>query len=344
MYLTYDDVLLLPAYSEITPPETHLDVLLTSRLLLDIPILASPMDTVCEQEMALAMSQLGGMGIIHRNLSIKKQGDQLEQVLEKGALAAAAVGVGPDFNERAAHLVSVGATVICLDAAHGHSKHVIDKTAYLKDTYPDLEVISGNVTTYEGASALFKAGADVVKVGVGPGSICTTRIVSGVGAPQFTAILESVRAAKEQGKTIIADGGIKAAGDIVKALAAGASAVMLGSLLAGTDEAPSRVVDIEGKKCKSYRGMGSEEAMREGSWARYGLKPSHCMAAQGVVGTVPYEGPVHEKIHLILEGLRAGMAYVGAENIKQLQQKARFIRQSQAGLAESHPSIKEFQT
>ncbi|MCP5468979.1 MAG: IMP dehydrogenase [Chlamydiales bacterium] len=324
-YLTYDDVLLLPSYSEITPPETNLETFLTHKTLLQVPIIAAPMDTVCESLMARRMGELGGLGILHRNLSIEEQGKQLKEAPGAGV----AVGVGPDFKERVQHLVSCGATLVCIDCAHGHTKGVIEAIRALSN----VEIMAGNVVTYEGAKALFDAGADIVKVGVGPGAICTTRVMAGVGAPQLTAVMECARAAEEAGKTIIADGGIKTSGDIVKALAAGASAVMLGSLLAGTEEAPGkRVGDF-----KEYRGMGSVAAMQKGSAERYGLKPDKPLVPQGVEGKVPYKGSLESHLYQLTEGLRAGMGYVGAADLAELREKARFVRQTSNGLFESHP-------
>ena len=323
-YLTYDDILLLPGYSEVTPPETNIESLLTRKRLLRVPIIAAPMDTVCEKEMALEMSRLGGLGIIHRNLSIEEQGEQLRAAPEAGV----AVGVGPDFEERVAHLLECGAKLICIDSAHGHTKAVIDAVSKLQN----VEVWAGNVVTYEGAKALFDAGADVVKVGVGPGAICTTRIMAGIGAPQFTAILECARAAREAGKAIIADGGIKESGDIVKALAAGASAVMLGSLLAGCDEAPGKCLGDH----KEYRGMGSVAAMQKGSASRYGLSSDKPLVPQGVETRVKRLGPLKDQIYQLSEGIRAGLGYVGAHDLTELREKAHFIKQTNAGLRESH--------
>ena len=216
-YLTYDDVLLLPQYSEVTPTRTDLVGKLTEKIKLKLPVAASPMDTVCEKEMAVALGKLGGYGIIHRNLSIGKQAGQLKYVLKKGIKAGAAVGVGADFSERVKALVKIGAEEICLDSAHGHTKHVIEAIKWIKANYPVIEIIAGNTATYEGAKALFKAGASAVKVGMGPGSICTTRIMSGMGVPQLTAVMEGVRAGKEfKNKMIIADGGLKPAGILLK--------------------------------------------------------------------------------------------------------------------------------
>src|SRR3989344_1194293 len=240
--------------------------------------------------MAIALGELGGLGIIPRNLSIADQVQQVERVLKAKITVAAAVGVGSDFNERTEALVKTGIKILCIDSAHGHTKHVIEATKLIKIKYPKIELLSGNVATYEGAKALFAAGADAVKVGMGPGSICTTRVMSGMGVPQITAVVEGVRAAREAGKTVIADGGVRMSGDITKALAAGATTVMLGSLLAGTDEAPGEVTEIEGKSYKSYRGMGSIGAMSKGSATRYGqqVKPEKDMVAEGVEGLVNY--------------------------------------------------------
>lgn len=340
-YLTYDDVLLLPNYSEVTPSKTTIATYLTNTIKLTIPIVASPMDTVCEAPMAIALGKLGGYGIIHRNLTISEQAAQLREVLKVETKAGAAVGVGADFDERVAALVKAGAEEICVDSAHGHTKHVIEATKKIKAKYPKLEVISGNVATYEGAKALFAAGADAVKVGMGPGSICTTRVVSGMGVPQLTAVVEGVRAAKEFKKYIIADGGIRSSGDIVKALAAGASSVMLGSLLAGCDEAPGEVVQLNDKLYKTYRGMGSIAAMKHGSATRYGQKwekgKTKDLIAEGVEGLVRHRGSVVDHIHQLMGGLRSGMGYLGAANLKELQEKARFIKITNASLIESHP-------
>lgn len=340
-YLTYDDVLLLPNYSEIRPSEVDTSSPLTNSIILGTPIVAAPMDTVCEERLARKMSEIGAYGIIHRNLSVEEQANQLKNVLDSGTYAGAAVGIGADFDKRVNVLLRVGAKEICIDSAHGHTKHVIEATAKLKNDYADLQVISGNVATYEGAKALFDAGADAVKVGMGPGSICTTRVMSGMGVPQLTAVVEGVRAAREAGKHIIADGGIKTSGDIVKALAAGASSVMLGSLLAGTDEAPGEMIEIQGQLYKSYRGMGSIAAMKHGSAARYGQKyqegKTKELVPEGVEGLVKHRGPLEDHIHQLVGGIRAGMGYLGAATISELQEKARFIKISNASLIESKP-------
>ncbi len=340
-YLTYDDVLLLPNYSEVRPSKTDLSTQLSSTIRLLTPIISSPMDTVTEYQMAKTLAQLGGLGIIHRNLSIEQQAAQVKKVIEEDLVVGAAIGVGDDFDERVKQLVSAGVRILCIDSSHGHTKHVVEATSDIKKRFPKVQLISGNVATYEGAKALFTAGADVVRVGMGPGSICTTRVMSGMGVPQLTAVLEGVRAAREFKRHIIADGGIKTSGDIVKALAAGASTVMLGSLLAGTDEAPGDVIQVGGKMYKSYRGMGSVAAMKEGSAARYGQTwkkgQTKNLVPEGVEGLVPHRGGLEDHLHQMLGGLRSGLAYLGAHNVEELAEKAKFIRISRAGVHESSP-------
>lgn len=340
-YLTYDDVLLLPNYSEVVPAEAETTIQLTDAVQLRTPIVAAPMDTVTEVRMAVEMARLGGIGVIHRNLPVEEQAEQLRQALAETPVVAAAVGVGAGLETRLKALVAAGLTLVCIDTAHGHSKNVLDAVALVKKEYPQLEIMVGNVATYDGAKALFEAGAAVVKVGMGPGSICTTRRVSGMGVPQLSAVVEGVRAAQECGGRIIADGGIRTSGDIVKALAAGADAVMLGSLLAGTDEAPGNVVQVEGRLYKSYRGMGSIGAMKQGSAGRYGQKweegRTKKLVAEGVEGLVPHRGDLESHIHQLVGGLKAGMGYLGAHSISELQQKARFIKISRSSQVESSP-------
>lgn len=340
-YLTYDDVLLLPNYSEVIPSETSIATNLTKKIKLDVPIVASPMDTVCEARMAIKMSELGGYGIIHRNFSIEDQVEELKKVLKVTDKVGVAVGVGPDFQERVDALVAAGAKEICIDSAHGHTKNVIEAVKHIKKKYPDVAVISGNVATYQGAKTLFEAGSDTVKVGMGPGSICTTRVMSGMGVPQLSAVIEGVRAAQESGGYIIADGGIKTSGDIVKALAAGAHTVMLGSLLAGTDESPGQMIQVNGKMYKSYRGMGSVAAMKKGSAARYGQTwkngKSKTLVPEGVEGLVPHRGALEEHLYQLIGGLRAGMGYLGAATLKELREKAQFIKISRTAFVESQP-------
>jgi IMP dehydrogenase len=339
LYLTFDDVLLLPKYSEIMPSDTSLEVDV-GRLSLKIPVLSAPMDTVTEKEMALAIGREGGAGIIHRNLSIAAQAAEVKAVREAGGSAGAAVGVGADLHQRLDALAVEGPAFLCVDSAHGYTKNVLEAVKYIKSRYASIPLIAGNVATYDGAKALFIAGADAVKVGMGPGSICTTRIMSGMGVPQLSAIMACAVAAREFGRPIIADGGIKTSGDMVKALAAGAAAVMLGSLLAGCEESPGEMVEQNGRRCKTYRGMGSVKAMALGSAARYGQscqEGTKKLVAEGVEGLVSYRGALKDHLHQLMGGIKAGMAYLGARTISELQQKAQFIRITPAGMAESHP-------
>jgi IMP dehydrogenase len=463
--LTYDDVLLLPAYSEVLPHNTDTSTQLTRNIRLNIPLLSAAMDTVTEAELAIAMAQEGGIGIIHKNMSVKAQAEQVRKVKrsesgmildpitleedatlgdavrimsenkiggipitngngkltgiltnrdlrfekdltqpvkavmttenlitaargtdlakaedilqqykieklpvvdEEGILVGlitykdilkkkdrpfackdeygrlrvgAAVGVTPDVMERIQALVDAGVDVISVDTAHGHSKGVLDVVRKIKDAFPKLEVIAGNVATAEGAKALADAGADAVKVGVGPGSICTTRVIAGIGVPQLSAVMEAARGLQGTGIPVIADGGIKFSGDIVKALAGGASSVMVGSLLAGTEEAPGEMIIYEGRKFKTYRGMGSIEAMEEGSKDRYfqgNEKDSKKLVPEGIVGRVAYKGMVSEVIYQLVGGIRAGMGYCGTPDIAHLQE-AKMVKITGAGLRESHP-------
>jgi len=463
--LTYDDVLLLPAYSEVLPRDTKTETQLTRNIRLNIPLLSAAMDTVTEFETAIAMAQEGGIGIIHKNMSIEAQAEQVRKVkrsesgmiidpitlsqtatlgdahkimrefkiggipviddknvlvgiltnrdlrfqremsrsvidimtkenlitaregltleeaesilqqfkIEKlpivnasyqlvglitykdiikkkshpnackdplGRLrVGAAVGVTPDLIKRIEALVKAGVDVISVDTAHGHSKGVLDAVRGIKTRFPNLDVIAGNVATGEGAKALADAGADAVKVGVGPGSICTTRIIAGIGMPQLTAVYEAAKALKGTGVPIIADGGIRFSGDITKAIAGGASTVMIGSLLAGTEEAPGEVVLNEGRRFKSYRGMGSVEAMEDGSKDRYFQDAEDDikkLVPEGIVGRVPYKGRLSEIIYQMVGGLKAGMGYCGAADIEALKE-AKFVKITTAGAKESHP-------
>ncbi|RAK66883.1 IMP dehydrogenase [Hymenobacter edaphi] len=464
--LTYDDVLLLPAYSEVLPRDADAGTRLTRRITLNIPFVSAAMDTVTEADMAIAMAQEGGIGFIHKNMSIKQQANQVRRVkrsesgmvldpitlsntatlgdaqklmrdnkiggipivdterrllglltsrdmrfekdparpvtelmtpgnrlittpvgtdlaqaeivlqdnrVEKlpvvdadgrlqglityrdirkrrsrprackdefGRLrVGAAVGVTPDTLDRVKALVEAGVDVISIDTAHGHSKGVIDMVSRVKKEFPQLELIAGNVATAAGAKALADAGADAVKVGVGPGSICTTRIIAGIGVPQLSAVMEAARGLAGTGVPVIADGGIKFSGDAVKALAGGASSIMIGSLLAGTEEAPGEVIIYEGRKFKTYRGMGSVEAMEEGSKDRYFQDAEDDvkkLVPEGIVGRVAFKGSTAEVLYQLVGGLRAGMGYVGAADVPALQQ-AQMVRITGAGLRESHP-------
>ncbi|MFD3000251.1 IMP dehydrogenase [Pontibacter toksunensis] len=463
--LTYDDVLLLPAYSEVLPNQTDTSSQLTRHIRINIPLISAAMDTVTEADLAIAMAQEGGIGFIHKNMSIKKQAQQVRKVKrsesgmildpitlnekatlgdavqimtdnkiggipivndagkltgiitnrdlrferdltqsvssvmttqnlvtaakgtdlakaedilqeykieklpvvdEEGKLVGlitykdilkkkdrpfackdefgrlrvgAAVGVTPDVLDRVKALKEAGVDVISVDTAHGHSKGVLDAVRRIKEAFPDLDLIAGNIATAEGARALADAGADAVKVGVGPGSICTTRVIAGIGVPQLSAVMEAVRGLEGTGVPVIADGGIKFSGDIVKALAGGASTVMIGSLLAGTEEAPGEMIIYEGRKFKTYRGMGSVEAMEEGSKDRYfqsNETNAKKLVPEGIVGRVPYKGLVQEVIYQLAGGIRAGMGYCGTPTIEKLQ-GAKMVKITGAGLRESHP-------
>ncbi|NVY95797.1 IMP dehydrogenase [Lactobacillus sp. DCY120] len=353
--LTFDDVLLIPAPSDVLPREAQLETQLGSNLKLHIPIISAGMDTVTETEMAQAMAQQGGLGVIHKNMGIAEQAQVVQAVkktpVEDPALAAvddqghllvaAAIGVAHDTKERTTALLAAGADVLVIDTAHGHSHGVLKVIAHLREENPDVTLIAGNVATAAGTKALFEAGVDVVKVGIGPGSICTTRVVAGVGVPQITAIFEAAQVAQAYGKQIIADGGIKYAGDIVKALAAGGNAVMLGSMLAGTAEAPGDVfLADDGRQYKSYRGMGSVAAMQEGSSDRYfqnNVHESKKLVPEGIEGRLPYKGSVRDVLFQLTGSLRSGMGYVGARTIDDLIEQAQFIQITNAGLIESHP-------
>ncbi|WP_395387398.1 IMP dehydrogenase [Pediococcus parvulus] len=355
--LTFDDVLLIPAESHVLPNETDLSVQLADNIKLNVPIISAGMDTVTESAMAIAMSRQGGMGVIHKNMSIEDQATQVLEVKAAGKadekkylhassdeagrpLVAAAVGVTSDTFDRANALLQAGADAIVIDTAHGHSAGVLRKIAEIRENFPDATLIAGNVATGEGTKALFDAGVDVVKVGIGPGSICTTRVVAGVGVPQITAIYDAATVARVYGKHIIADGGIKYSGDIVKALAAGGNAVMLGSMLSGTDETPGEVIEDNGKKYKSYRGMGSLSAMSNGSADRYfqgGVNEANKLVPEGIEARVEYKGSVEDIIFQMVGGLRSGMGYVGAPTIEALTENAQFIQITNAGLIESHP-------
>ncbi len=469
--LTFDDLLLVPAYSEVLPGEVDVSTNLTKDIVLKTPLVSAAMDTVTEAQTAITMARQGGLGIIHKNMSIEAQAFEVEKVKKsesgmivdpvtvppsarvrdvlkvmeqyrisgvpvvadgelrgivtnrdlrfetnfdrpvdevmtkenlitaregitleeakatlhknriekllvvnalgrlvglitikdiekvrkypnackdsKGRLrAGAAVGANPEALERTAALVASKVDVVVIDSAHGHSRNVIETLKLIKRTYPDLAVIAGNVATAEGVAALAEAGADGVKIGVGPGSICTTRIIAGIGVPQMTAIFECAGEAKKHGITILADGGIKFSGDVVKALAGGAAAVMIGSLFAGTEESPGEKILYQGRTYKTYRGMGSIEAMREGSADRYGqsvnitheaeCSSSGKLVPEGIVGRVPYRGLLSESVYQLVGGIRAGMGYLGAANLAELAAKARFVRITSAGLKESH--------
>ena len=355
--LTFDDVLLIPAESHVLPNEVDLSTQLADNIKLNIPLISAGMDTVTEGAMAIAMALQGGLGVVHKNMSIQAQASEVANVKsvvvpsnatkaavddQNRLLCAAAVGVTSDTFERAEALLEAGADAIVIDTAHGHSAGVLRKIKEFREHFPKQTLIAGNVATGDATRALFDAGVDVVKVGIGPGSICTTRIVAGVGVPQITAIYDSATAAREYGKPIIADGGIKYSGDVVKALAAGGNAVMLGSMLSGTTEAPGDIFEDNGKKYKRYRGMGSVGAMAQahGSSDRYfqgGVNEANKLVPEGIEARVEYKGDVSDVVFQIDGGLRSGMGYCGAANIPELIEKAQFVQITNAGLRESHP-------
>ena len=405
--ITFDDVLLVPAYSEVIPNQVDVSTYLTKKIRLNIPLMSAGMDTVTEHRMAIAMARQGGIGIIHKNMSIEAQAEEVDKVKrsengvitdpfylspehtlkdadelmakfrisgvpitegkklvgiitnrdlkfeedfekqikyplsakdEQGRLlCGAAIGITADVLTRVEALVKAHVDVVVLDSAHGHSANVIRCVKMIKESYPDLQVIAGNVATGEATRALIEAGADAVKVGIGPGSICTTRVVAGIGVPQITAVMDCYEVAKEYGIPIIADGGIKYSGDITKALAAGGNVCMMGSMFAGCDESPGTFELYQGRKYKVYRGMGSIAAMENGSKDRYFQSNAKKLVPEGVEGRVAYKGLVEDTVFQLLGGLRAGMGYCGAKDIPTLQETGRFVKISAASLKESHP-------
>lgn len=338
--LTFDDVLLVPQKSSVSPALADTSTNLTKKIKLNIPILSAAMDTVTESRMAIALGKAGGLGIIHKNMSETAQATEVKKAKTAKVLVGASVSVGEAAVKRAKLLAKAGVDVLVIDVAHGHYFKVAETIKVLKQQLPkNIVIIGGNVATGAATADLIKAGADVVKVGVGPGSICTTRVIAGIGMPQLTAIDEAVKVARRTKTPIIADGGIKYSGDIVKALAAGADGVMIGGMLAGTDESPGKIVIKNGQKLKMYRGMGSIEAMGKGSKDRYlqGQKAKKEVVAEGVVGYVNYKGKLDDVIGQMIGGLKQGMGYCGSKNISELHRKAEFIRITNAGLKESHP-------
>lgn len=351
--LTFDDVLLVPQYSEITPDMADVSTKLTNTFKMNVPFLSAAMDTVSEHKLVTALALAGGLGIIHKNMSIADQAKEVEMVKnyefdnekykrvlidKKGRLCVgAAIGVTADMMDRVHALMDAGVDVFVLDSAHGDSKNIINAIKNLRLEYPSMELIAGNVATYEGALDLMKAGASAVKVGMGPGSICTTRIIAGIGVPQLQAVMDCARASKEMNVPIIADGGIKYSGDVVKALAAGANTVMLGGLFATCEEAPGDIYESNGKKYRIYRGMGSIEAMAKGSTDRYFQTGHKKFVAEGVQGIVEVKTTVEELVFQLIGGLKAGMGYCGSKDIPTLQEKGTFIKITNNALLESHP-------
>lgn len=358
--ITFDDVLLLPSYSDFKRQDISIKSRISKRIELDVPLVSSPMDTVTESALAIALGHAGGIGIIHRNLTIEQQASEVEVVKSAGLKVGAAIGASTGFEARAEALVEKRVDIIVIDSAHGYTDGIIKAISYLKQTYPEVDIMAGSVATFDGAKALIDAGVDSLRVGMGPGAICTTRIISGMGVPQITAIMETYRAAKEAGVPIVGDGGIKYSGDMVKAFAAGASVVMMGSFFASCQEAPGEHVELPTEQVpsrfksilkqnkttytfKSYRGMGSIGAMEKGTEIKsedefHGKSyKDRVLVAEGVEGLVPVNGPVQSVVDQAVGGIRSGMYYVGAKTIADLQEKGKFIQITQASLTESHP-------
>ncbi len=360
--LTYDDILILPGYTDFSRSDIDLTTQFTRNISLKIPFVSSPMDTVTKAELAIALGQLGGIGIIHRNLAIEDQAGEVQKVKREGYLVGAAIGSSSGFEDRIKALSEVGVDVVVIDSAHGYTKDIIKTIKFLKDNYPQVDVIAGSIATGDGAKALIEAGVDGLRVGMGPGAICTTRIISGMGVPQVTALQGVITVSREYNIPVIADGGIKYSGDMVKALALGASTVMMGSFFAQTEESPGDVYELTREevpqrfqsifdkdahktfKFKSYRGMGSEGAMKRGADVKsedefHGkdFYKERVLVAEGVEGLVPVRGTVSELLDQAIGGIKSGMFYVGAKTISELSSKAQFIQVTQASLTEGHP-------
>ncbi len=337
--LTFDDVTLVPKYSEILPSEVDTSIKLTDSLKLKIPLISSAMDTITESKMAIAIAKSGGLGIIHRNLDIKKQVLEVKKVKKQKLLVGAAVGAGLNEFKRAEALLKEKLDMIVVDTAHGHTKKVSEIIKFIKKIKNKKTALcAGNIATPDAAKFLLKLGVDIIKVGIGPGSICTTRLVAGIGVPQLSAILNVRNNIKNKNVKIISDGGIKYSGDLAKAFAAGADAVMIGSLFAGTDETPGKLIKKNGKLFKSFRGMGSVGAMNKGSADRYfqkKQKDSSKYVPEGVEGLAKYKGKVDKVIFKLVGGLRSSMGYLGSKQIKYLRYKPQFVKITKAGFYES---------
>ena len=337
--LTFDDVTLVPKYSEILPSEVDTSIKLTNNLKLRIPLLSSAMDTVTESKMAIAIAKAGGLGVIHRNLDIKTQISEIKKVKIKKLLVGAAVGAGPSEFKRADAILKENIDMIVVDTAHGHTKKVSEIIKFIKKRKNKKTALcAGNIATPEAAKFLLKLGVDIIKVGIGPGSICTTRLVAGIGVPQLSAILAVRNGVKNKNIKIISDGGIKYSGDLAKAFAAGADAVMVGSLFAGTDETPGKLIRRGGKLFKSFRGMGSVGAMNKGSADRYFQSKQKDIAKyvpEGVEGFAKYKGKVEKIIFKLIGGLKSSMGYLGSKQIKYLRNKPQFVKITKAGFYES---------
>lgn len=345
--LSFDDISLVPGYSEVLPTEVDLKTTLTSKknglsLSLDIPIMSSAMDTITEWEMARALGLSGGLGVIHKNMSIEEQANHVslsKKDTSFGFLVGAAISAGSDCRERSSWLVESGVDVLVVDSAHGHSKNVLDTVRMVKKLWPKMFVVAGNVCTEKAVFDLVQAGADCIKINVGSGSICTTRVVSGVGVPSFSSILECSAAADNLGVSSIADGGVRYSGDVAKALAAGADCVMIGSMLAGTKETPGEEFEDNGVLYKAYRGMGSVGAMQKGSADRYGQSrvASEKLVPEGVESRVRVKSCVEEVLHQICGGVRSSFGYLGAKDIKSFQARASWVQVTASGVREAHP-------
>ena len=336
--LTFDDVTLVPQYSSVLPYETTTETELSKYLKLDIPLISSAMDTVTESKMATAMAKAGGLGIIHKNLNSKKQAMEVKKVKKNNLLVGAAVGTNETDIDRVYKLLESKVDLIVVDTAHGHTKKVIETIKKIKKISKSLILCAGNIATGEAAKFLADAGVDIVKVGIGPGSICTTRLVTGIGVPQLSAVLDVKKSLRNYKIKIISDGGIKFSGDIAKALAAGADAVMIGSLFSGTTESPGKILKKKGKLYKNFRGMGSTGAMSVGSADRYFQEKTKNISKyvpEGVEGIVKFKGPVNKIIYQLVGGLKSSMGYMGSKKIKDLQKKCKFVKITKAGFYES---------
>ena len=336
--LTFDDVLLIPKFSSTLPTETNLSINLAKNLKLKIPFLSSAMDTVTESKMAIAIAHQGGLGVIHRNLSINSQVKEIKKVKNKKLLVGAAVGTSEEDILRAKSILDAGLDLLVIDTAHGHSLKVINTLKKIRKFSNKIPICVGNIATGEAAVKLYNEGADILKVGIGPGSICTTRMIAGIGVPQITAIRNVKKSMKNKKIKIISDGGIKFSGDLVKAIAAGADAIMMGSIFAGTEESPGKKFKYKNKLYKSYRGMGSIGAMSAGSSIRYfqkNYKDKSKFVPEGVEARVLYKGSVEKIIYQLQGGLRSSMGYIGAKKIEEIYKKGKFIKITKAGFYES---------
>jgi IMP dehydrogenase len=336
--LTFDDVLLVPRYSSVLPSETNLNINLGNNLDLKTPFLSSAMDTVTESNMAIALAKKGGLGIIHRNLSVNEQTSEIKKVKRKKLIVGAAVGTSSEDLMRAKSILDAGVDIIVIDTAHGHSEKVMKILSKIKKIVSKVPICVGNIASGEAAIKLYNEGADILKVGIGPGSICTTRMIAGIGVPQITAIMEVKKSMKNKKIKIISDGGIKFSGDIIKGLAAGADAIMMGSIFAGTDESPGKKFKYKNKLYKTYRGMGSIGAMSAGSSNRYfqkNHKNKSKFVPEGVEARVQFKGSVDKILYQLQGGLRSSMGYIGAKVINEIQKKARFVKITKAGFYES---------